>query len=193
MAVKERLKAAAEWGKKNPVIVLLLFAGIVWLLIRRPAAAPEELAPLPGLPDAIQGQAFPQVGALPPRQEAAIDRAAPVDPTIIFIGADMADRHRPGDVVHTPAPGRVLDYRVVGRDVYRERIAEAHRAWVPGVPDRPVADGRILTAERGWETPQAVIARQRVRFDRAVARGDAAAAEMVRRETELATGVRTGW
>ena len=61
MGMKENLGKAAEWGKKNPIIVLLLFIGIVWLLMRQPLARPAD-APLPALPSRITGQTFPQIG-----------------------------------------------------------------------------------------------------------------------------------
>ena len=148
-------------------------------------------APLPALPGRITGQAFPQVGGgarqaphAPARPEEYVETPEPVN------------IQPPGTPVFLPAAGGrgVLDYHVVGHQAYQQRIAAAHAAWVPGTPDRITdAAGRILTAERGFETPQAVIERQQVRFDRAMARGDIASADMVRRETELATGVRTGW
>ena len=203
MGMKENLGKAAEWGKKNPIIVLLLFIGIVWLLMRQPMTRPAD-APLPALPGRITGQAFPQVGGgarqaphvptrpaphVPTRPEEYVETPEPVN-------IQQIPPLSPGTPVFLPAAGGrgVLDYHVVGRQAYQQRIAAAHAAWVPGTPDRITdAAGRILTAERGFETPQAVIERQRVRFDRAMARGDIAAADMVRRETELATGVRTGW
>ena len=187
MGMKENLGKAAEWGKKNPIIVLLLFIGIVWLLMRQPMTRPAD-APLPALPGRITGQAFPQGGGRP-------ETHVPVRPEEYFQTPEPIAPFRP-DAVFLPAAGGrgVLDYHVVGHQAYQQRIAAAHAAWVPGTPDRITdAAGRILTAERGFETPQAVIERQQVRFDRAMARGDIASADMVRRETELATGIRTGW
>jgi len=196
--MKENLGKAAEWGKKNPIIVLLLFVGIVWLLMRTPAARPAE-TPLPALPNRITGQTFPQVGGGARQAPHVPTKPAPHVPTrpeVYVETPEPVNIQPPGTPVFLPAAGLggILDYRVAGRDVYRERIAAAHAAWVPGTPDR-ITDvaGRILTAERGFETPQAVIERQQIRFDRATARGDIASADMVRRETELATGVRTGW
>ena len=190
MGMKENFNKAAEWGKKNPIIVLLLFVGIVWLLMRQPTARPAN-APLPALPSRITGQTFPQIGVgarqaphVPTRPEEYAETPEPINIWSL------------GTPVFLPAAGLrgVLDYNVLGHRVYQERIAAAHAAWVPGTPDR-ITDvaGRILTAERGFETPQAVIERQQIRFDRAMARGDLAAADMVKRETELATGIRTGW
>ena len=190
MGMKENLGKAAEWGKKNPIIVLLLFIGIVWLLMRQPMTRPAD-DPLPALPERITGQAFPQVGG-----GARPAPHAPTRPEEYAETPEPVNIQPPGTPVFLPAAGGrgVLDYHVVGHQAYQQRIAAAHAAWVPGTPDRITdAAGRILTAERGFESPQAVIERQQVRFDRAMARGDIASADMVRRETELATGVRTGW
>jgi len=212
VSMKENFNKAVEWGKKNPIIVLLLFIGIVWLLMRTPAAHPAE-TPLPALPNRITGQTFPQIGGgarqalhVPNRiteqtfpQVGGGARPAPHVPTKpeeYVETPEPVNIQPPGTPVFLPAAGGrgVLDYHVVGPRVYQERIAAAHAAWVPGFPDR-ITDvaGRILTAERGFETPRAVIERQEIRFDRAMARGDLANADMVRRETELATGIRTGW
>ena len=190
MSLKENFGKAVEYGKKNPIIVLILFVAIVWVLMRRSVGRPG-LEPLPALPGAgrITGQAFPQIGAVERREREGhvVERPEELEAT-----RDIVDRD---DVFFLPPRGRgVLDYDVVGTRIYREAIAAAHAAWQPGRPDRIVdARGRILTAERGFEAPEDVIARQRVRFDRAIARRDRAAADMVRRETELATGMRVGW
>ena len=190
MGMKENLGKAAEWGKKNPIIVLLLFVGIVWLLMRTPAVRPTDDL-LPALPSRITGQAFPQVGGgIRPAPH------TPTRPEQYATTPEPINIQPPGTPAFLPAAGLrgILDYRVVGHQTYQERIAAAHAAWVPGTPDR-ITDvaGRILTAEHGFQSPQEVIERQQVRFDRATARGDIASADMVRRETELATGIRTGW
>jgi len=195
--MKENVQKAVAWGKKNPVILVVVFAGIIFIFFRRPGIPTPAETPMIG--DKVRGQAFPQPFEKTVLQEPEgypVSRDDPA-PQHVFIEivqrADAPAPTRADAPAPTRAAGRVLDYAVVGAPAYKRAIAEAHARWEPGAPDRAVRNGLIQTAEHGWQTPEQIMARQRVRYDRAKAAGRVDDALKVRRETELAIGQRVGW
>jgi hypothetical protein len=82
----------------------------------------------------------------------------------------------------------VLDYyadpQKYKREIMREDVIR---------PPRPRRDDKILTAEGEWEPVESVIARQRERYEDALARDDTKWADIVRRETEIALGHAVDW
>jgi len=199
--MKENFNQAIEWGKKNPIIVIALFTAIVFIFFR--GQRPVEPAEV-GIGERVRGQAFPQ----------------PFEKTAVQYPKELQDAHQeyqPRNEVEKPVavltptpvipqsliaknqpsliPGwrPLADYNVLGARLYKDVIAAKHAAMVPGVPDRPVANGLIKTVAHGWQTPEQIKVRQYERYSRYRAAGMGEIADKVKRETELAIGQRTGW
>ena len=215
MGLKENTKKAIEWGKKNPIVVLALFGGIVFIFMRRDneyVPADSSMAQM----EAIRGGAFVQPyekgnlrePELYPEQHDEIPREAPIEAPreapreatpqrqmrsdeIFTTRGDPHYYHIVGNVAYSPWRAN-LDHAVVGHTAYTSAIARTHSLWQPGTPTRPQQDGMLLTT-RGWETPQQIEARQLTRHQAAVARGDAASATLIKQETEITTGRRVEW
>ena len=219
MGFKENTKKAIEWGKKNPIVVLAIFGGIVFIFMRRDneyVPADSSMAQM----EAIRGGAFVQPYEkgnlrepdLYPEQHDEIPREAPTEAPreaprevpreattqnqmrsdeIFTTRGDPHYYHIVGNVAYSPWRAN-LDHAIVGHTAYTSAIARTHSLWQPGTPTRPQQNGLLLTT-KGWETPQEIEARQQLRYQAAVNRGDAANAAMVRQETEITTGRRVGW
>lgn len=189
MSFKENLSASVEWGKKNPIIVLGLFILLLFIFLREEGrekmdGVGQRLTLHPGglTPDQlgarVTGQRFPQP---------ELRRDVVQHPTLF---PQLKEDERPALI---PGWRPRVDYDLLGSPLYREVIAVKHAAMVPGVPDRPRANGYIKTVAHGWQTPAEIMARQQVRYDRYRRAGQVEYAEKVRRETELAIGQRVGW
>lgn len=192
--MKENFNKAVEWGKKNPIVMLVLFGGILFIFFRRPGevADPEVVG------ERVTGQAFPQ----PFEKYQPADRAAVREPEALqeerqdarpirmFFETKVVPHETPALI---PGWRPRIDYDVLTPQLYKDVIARKHAAMVPGRPDRPVANGLIKTVAHGWQTPQQIKDRQYARYARYRDAGDVRHAEKVRRETELAIGQRTGW
>ena len=202
MSFKQNLETGVEWGKKNPLIVIGLFLVLVYVFFarQREEAPATGVVGDTGIGQRVTGQAFPQpfptetregrrdVVTMPSLLPETLWQERPARTEVIV--TQVAAQQEPALI---PGWRPRLDYDILGSQVYQEALAKKHTAMVPGVPDRPVANGLIKTVAHGWQTPQEIMARQKVRFDRAYQAGRMDIAEKVRRETELAIGQRVGW
>ena len=163
----------------------------------------KKQAMFDALRDMVAVPAQPQVIVIEPQHDEEIyediaarqqDLAAQIDAIHDVLRDDRVEPVvEPVTPVTEPTPEikfdpQVLDYyadpqRYV-KEIMREDVIR---------PPRPRRDDKILTAAGEWEPIQDVIARQRQRYEDALARGDTKWADIVRKETEIALGHRVDW
>ncbi|HSW57603.1 MAG TPA: hypothetical protein VLH15_04325 [Dehalococcoidales bacterium] len=104
MSWKEYPAKAAEWGRKNPIVVIALFGGILIIFFggrRQAAAAP---AAIPGQEARVRGQAFPQALPRPAGAGAAPAGRAPIAGENPFVPWPTPIVLAPVPAVAAPAP-----------------------------------------------------------------------------------------